>query len=115
MRILMMALVLGFGVTAMAQPSSSGPNFGVRMGGGGCSQVIDSMIREWSNLRSVVAPDHGLRKPRHRDFMCINPGVTRVAMPKSSRGVRSLRCYQEQGVVFCCDDNLRGCAALGSR
>ncbi len=112
MRVLTVIAVLVVTLSASAQPGvQSGPQFGVRTGGGICNEVIRTMRDEWFDVKRLLSTDRGLRKPSERDFSCVHPGYARQAMPKHVPSM-ALQCFEEQGFVFCCDRSLRQCATL---
>ena len=111
--IAMLVASLGLALSANAQPARGGPTFGVQLGSGNaCHGVIDQMRREWSDIRMAIAPDHGIARPSGRDFMCVSPEHSLNAMPKPVPALTSLKCYQSQGLIFCCDRRRTQCATL---
>lgn len=89
----------------------TGPSIGIGVGGG-CQQVKSDIVRNWSSLKALMAPDHtGVKRPRAREFQCVHPQATRNMMRRVVPGLRgSLSCFKSGATVVCCDERVTACA-----
>ena len=92
--------------------AQSGVSIGRGMGT--CDQVIRQIRTDWFELkRFMSAGDRSMARPRDRDFYCVDPGYTLQIGSREERPMSmSLRCYSLEESRFCCDKQLRSCAAL---
>jgi len=98
-------------VTVGSSPSGNGGfTWGVGTGGGTCRSVVETMRRNWMDVRGVVDPESKSMRPRSRDFYCVSPQYALDALPKAVGGFSGLKCFDLQGKGFCCDARLQQCA-----
>jgi len=107
MRIVLMLLLAGASIPAMAQPS-----FGIGVGSaGGCREVSRQILDDWFDVKDVFAAEAGMQRPRSSDFHCVAPESMQNALPKRLMG-SDLRCFVMNRRGVCCDAEMRGCATL---
>lgn len=92
-------------------PGGGGFTWGVGVGSK-CTDVVDKIRRNWFDVRGVLAPKSKTMRPRSRDFYCVSPYYTQDAYPKVVSMATGLKCFDLNGQPFCCDDQLRECAAM---
>ena len=111
---LVAASTLAFAASAAAQPGTGTGNIG--FGGGGCQEVSRAIVNNWFSVKDFMTGGtaKGMKRPRSNDFVCIHPGYTQNAMPRTVPGVgRELSCFELQnGQPVCCDAGMTSCAGL---
>ena len=94
-------------------PGSGGVTWGVGVGAGThCNQVIDSIRKNWMDVKSIMAPDSKAMRPRSKEFYCVAPAYTQHALPRPAAMLTGLQCFDIEGLGFCCDSQLQQCAAM---
>ena len=113
----LLALTVAFGVssgavTISSTPSGSGVSWGVGLGGGTCTDVIDKMRSNWFDVRPIVSPSTKAMRPRSRDFYCVSPAYIEHSRPKVVPMSTGLKCFELQDRGFCCDEQYQRCATM---
>ncbi len=84
-----------------------------------CGQLDRQILRDWSSVKELMAPNREERKrPSSRDFQCVDPGYTRGLVQIRSVGGGGLRCYasaQSGGRGLCCDIDMGACSMYSPR
>ena len=119
--LLLFTLVLGTGPLSSgavnpttgigSSPAGGGFTWGVGVGGN-CSDVVDLIRRNWMDVKPVISPKSKAMRPRSREFYCVSPYYTQDAHPKVVSMLSGLKCFDLNGLGFCCDADLRQCAAM---
>lgn len=99
---------------ALALPSSaiSAMSGGIGTGGGAnCRSISQYISDNWWDLRSYMASDFGVKKPRSSDFRCLSPDVVQGYVSKPVPGHSGmLQCFgRGADPKICCDRNLQAC------
>lgn len=115
--VVLLGLTVAFGVSSGAvsignTPSGGGFTWGVGVGGGTCSDVIDAMRSNWFDVRAIVSPKTKAMRPRSRDFYCVSPAYIEHARPKVVPMTTGLKCFELQDRGFCCDSQHQRCATM---
>ena len=101
------------GAVSVGSPPGGGGGFTWGVGvGGSCNDVVAKIRRNWMDVRTVIAPDSKLMRPRSRDFFCVSPAYIQDALPKVVPMSTGLRCFDVQGKGFCCDQQYQQCATM---
>ena len=113
----LLGLTVAFGVSSGAvtigsTPSGGGLTWGVGLGGGTCTDVIDKMRSNWFDVRAIVSPKSRAMRPRSRDFYCVSPAYIEHAHPKVVPMSTGLKCFELQDGGFCCDSQHMRCATM---
>lgn len=99
-------------VTITSTPGGSGVSWGVGLGGGTCTDVIDKMRSNWFDVRPIVSPNTKAMRPRTRDFYCVSPAYIEHSRPKVVPMSTGLKCFELQDRGFCCDSQYQRCATM---
>lgn len=84
-----------------------------------CDRVSRQIARDWLMLKDHMAPGYeGKRRPRNRDFQCVDSRYMRDLIERRALGAGRLRCFANTDPGyggFCCDTQLQNCAMFGPR
>ncbi|MBD3645853.1 MAG: hypothetical protein HUJ31_00055, partial [Pseudomonadales bacterium] len=85
-------------------------DLGISRGGSDCRHVSEQIERNWITLKDMMAPGlQDLRRPRARNFHCVDPRYTRDLFERGARGTFGLRCFTDsagESAAICCDQTL---------
>lgn len=111
-----------FAILILCTAAASGAgDFGIGKGAIAldCDRVSRQIARDWLMLKDHMAPGYEAeRRPRYRDFQCVDPGYMRDLVERRALGGGQLRCFAhtEPGYGgFCCDTRLQNCAMYAPR
>ena len=115
--VVLLGLAVAFGASSGAvsvgsTPGGGGFTWGVGVGGGTCTDVIDKMRSNWFDVRAIVSPKTKAMRPRSRDFYCVSPAYIEHAQPKVVPMSTGLKCFELQDRGFCCDSQFQRCATM---
>jgi len=104
----------------LAATADAAIDFGVSRGNPmDCGELGRQVVRQWMSLKDFMAPGYeGERRPRSRDFQCVDPGYMANLFERPSAGGGTLRCFahtEGNAAGYCCDRRLETCVMFSPR